>query len=74
MLCLTISAAAAQAQQLGPPPQQPPDLDETMPQPQIAWRPSFGITSFGYDANVFNESTNPASDWVASLAAGLAPI
>jgi hypothetical protein len=73
MLCLTMSATAAGAQPPEPLPTQPADSDETTPQPQRAWHPSFSLTSLGYDANVFNQSTNPAGDWVASLAAGLAP-
>jgi hypothetical protein len=71
LLC-SVSTATAQ-------PQPPPDQEDSHEQERFVWHPTAGITGFGYDSNVFNlPSDQPGSrqtgDWVASLAAGLAPI
>jgi hypothetical protein len=61
----------------------PPDQDDAKEQEPFVWRPSFGLTSLGYDSNVFNLPQQPNTpqtgsqkqgDWVASFAAGLAPV
>lgn len=68
-LCVVVASAqpttdrAAQAAQ-----------EELETREQFVWHPSFGITSLGYDSNVFNLPTRGAGDWVATFAAGLAPI
>src|SRR5690349_1196812 len=67
---LWLCAAAAAGQPLPPPTQ-----DDPREQIPLLWQPSFGVTSLGYDSNVFNlPGGQKNGDWVASLAAGLAPI
>jgi hypothetical protein len=50
------------------------DQEDIETREQFVWHPSVGITSLGYDSNVFNLPTRGAGDWVATFAAGLAPI
>jgi len=50
---------------------QPEELPSTE---RLLWRPSFALTSFGYDSNVLSEADNPKSDMVAAFGAGLRPI
>jgi hypothetical protein len=72
---LLLWATVATAQTL---PLPPPDQDDAKELEPFVWRPSFGLTSLGYDSNVFNlpqgASSPQTGDWVASLAAGLAPV
>src|SRR5690349_24296614 len=73
MCCAMCGSAAIAAAQ--PP---PPGSDDRPETPPLVWQPSFGLTGLGYDSNVFNlpktTSGQQVGDWVASLAAGLAPV
>jgi hypothetical protein len=65
--------------QLRPPDQPTPEQDEIDAREPLVWHPSFGLTSLGYDSNVFNlpssnSKVTKVGDWVAAFAAGLAPI
>jgi hypothetical protein len=78
-LSLSLCASMATAQSL---PLPPPDQDDTRELEPFVWHPSIGLTSLGYDSNVFNlpqqagstQTPQKTGDWVASLAAGLAPL
>lgn len=81
ILVLCASTAAGQSLPLPPPVQ-----DDTKELEPFIWHPSFGLTSLGYDSNVFNlpqqsgtqqqqqTGAQQQGDWVASFAAGLAPV
>ncbi len=72
-LQLTLCQGVARgAPQLPPPP--PSQSDELPPTEQLVWRPSFAITSLGYDTNVLNESEDPKRDFVATFGGKLRPI
>lgn len=59
-----------------PPPETPVNANDA---PHVVLRPSVSFTNLGYDSNVFNlpsdqRTSTSKGDWVASLAAALAPV
>jgi hypothetical protein len=80
LLPLSLLCAAAPAfAQLKPPDQSTPEQEDIDAREQLVWHPSYGLTSLGYDSNVFNlpsanNGNTKLGDWIATFAAGLAPI
>jgi hypothetical protein len=76
LAALALPAARATAQTV-PNPAPPLPQDDAATAQHLVLHPSIAFTNLGYDSNVFNlpaAAGQRQGDWVASLAAGLAPV